>query len=152
MEVPPHEFNIPFFKEKGYIRKLCPRCGLNYWTLDPDSRTCGDAPCVDYTFIGNSPVNKVFNISEMREKFLGFFEKNDHMRIAPYPVVARWRDDLMVTIASIINFQPYVTEGILPPPANPLVVSQPCLRFEDIDLVGTTAGIQRWLCFHRGGI
>ena len=78
-------------------------------------------------------------MSEMREKFLSFFEKHDHTRINPYPVVARWRNDLMVTIASIIDFQPYVTEGILPPPANPLVVSQPCLRFEDIDLVGITA-------------
>jgi alanyl-tRNA synthetase len=56
----------------------------------------------------------------------------------------------MVTIASIINFQPYVTEGILPPPANPLVISQPCLRFEDIDLVGITMG-RHTTMFEMGG-
>jgi alanyl-tRNA synthetase len=86
----------------------------------------------------------------MREKFLSYFERYGHKRLAPYPVVARWRDDLMFTIASIIDFQPYVTEGILPPPANPLVVSQPCLRFEDIDLVGITAG-RHLTIFEMGG-
>ena len=150
MQVPSDEFRIPFFKERGLIRKLCPHCGLHYWTVNPDSENCGDAPCVDYTFINNSPVNRKYTMSEMREKFLSFFEKHDHTRISPYPVVARWRNDLMVTIASIIDFQPYVTEGILPPPANPLVISQPCLRFEDIDLVGITAG-RHLTMFEMGG-
>jgi len=150
MQVPSDEFRIPFFKERGLTRKLCPHCGLHYWTVDPDSENCGDAPCVDYTFINNSPVNRKYTMPEMREKFLSFFEKHDHTRISPYPVVARWRNDLMVTIASIIDFQPYVTEGILPPPANPLVVSQPCLRFEDIDLVGITAG-RHLTMFEMGG-
>lgn len=150
MQVPPDEFRLPFFKEEGYIRKLCPSCDLHYWTQDPDAENCGDAPCGDYTFIGNPPVNRPYSVPEMREKFLSFFEENGHKRISPYPVVARWRDDLMVTIASIINFQPYVTEGILPPPANPLVISQPCLRFEDIDLVGITAG-RHLTMFEMGG-
>ncbi len=149
MEVPSDEFELPFFKELGYTRKLCPSCGLHYWTLDIDSENCGDAPCVDYTFIGNSPVNRPYTVSEMREKFLSFFERHNHKRISPYPVVARWRDDLMITIASIIDFQPYVTEGLLPPPANPLVISQPCIRFEDIDLAGYTAG--RHLTFFEMG-
>ncbi|MFP3950977.1 MAG: alanine--tRNA ligase, partial [Candidatus Bathyarchaeia archaeon] len=70
--------------------------------------------------------------------------------VSPYPIIARWRDDLMVTIASIIDFQPYVTEGIIPPPANPLVVSQPCLRFEDVDLTGVTAG-RHLTIFEMGG-
>jgi alanyl-tRNA synthetase len=149
VEVPPDEFRLPFFLETGYVRKLCPSCGLHYWTLDPDAENCGDAPCVDYTFIGDPPVNRPFTVSEMREKFLSFFEERGHLRVSPYPVVARWRDDLMITIASIIDFQPYVTEGIIPPPGNPLVVSQPCIRFEDIDLAGYTAG--RHLTFFEMG-
>jgi alanyl-tRNA synthetase len=140
VEVPPDEFRLPFFEEEGFIRKLCPSCGLHYWTQDPDAESCGDSPCTDYTFIGDSPVNRKYDQAEMREKFLSFFEERGHKRINPYPVVARWRDDLMITIASIIDFQPYVTEGIIPPPGNPLVVSQPCIRFEDIDLAGYTAG------------
>jgi len=150
MQVPPDEFKLPFFEEEGYVRKLCPSCGYHYWTPDPDSENCGDAPCVDYSFIGNSPMNRPYTVPEMREKFLSFFEKRGHKRINPYPIVARWRNDLMVTIASIIDFQPYVTEGILPPPANPLVISQPCLRFEDIDLVGITMGRHQTM-FEMGG-
>ncbi len=149
MQVPPDEFRLPFFEEEGFVRRLCPVCGIHYWTQDPDSETCGEAPCVDYTFIGDSPVNRPYTVPEMREKFLSFFEERGHRRISPYPVVARWRDDLMITIASIIDFQPYVTEGILPPPANPLVISQPCIRFEDIDLAGYTAG--RHLTFFEMG-
>lgn len=86
----------------------------------------------------------------MREAFLSFFEANGHTRIKPYPVIARWREDLFVTIASIADFQPFVTEGIIPPPANPLVISQPCLRFNDIDNVGLTAG-RHFTIFEMGG-
>ena len=150
MQISRGEFDLPFFKENGFVRKLCPSCGNYYWTMDLESQHCGDAPCIDYSFIGHSPINRKYTYSEMREKFLSFFERHGHKRVAPYPVVARWRDDLMFTIASIIDFQPYVTEGILPPPANPLVVSQPCLRFEDVDLVGVTAG-RHGTIFEMGG-
>lgn len=150
MEISSDEFRLPFFKENGFVRKLCPGCGLHYWTQNPEAENCGDAPCVDYTFIGEPPTNKRLTVSEMRELFLAFFEDHNHRRISPYPVIARWRDDLMVTIASIVDFQPYVTEGVIPPPANPLVVSQPCLRFEDIDLVGHTAG-RHLTVFEMGG-
>ena len=75
---------------------------------------------------------KASRLPEMREAFLSFFEKNGHTRIKPYPVVARWRKDIYLTHASIIDFQPYVTEGISPPPANPLVISQPSIRLTDI--------------------
>ena len=86
----------------------------------------------------------------MREAFLSFFEKREHQRIQPYPVVARWRDDLYFTHASIIDFQPYVTNGIIPPPANPLVISQPCVRFVDVDNVGPTFG-RHLTIFEMGG-
>lgn len=86
----------------------------------------------------------------MREAFLSFFEKRGHARIKPYPVVARWRDDLYFTHASIIDFQPYVTNGIIPPPANPLVISQPCIRFVDVDNVGPTFG-RHLTIFEMGG-
>ncbi len=86
----------------------------------------------------------------MREAFLSFFEKRGHVRIKSYPVVARWRDDLYFTHASIIDFQPYVTNGITPPPANPLVISQPCIRFVDVDNVGPTFG-RHLTIFEMGG-
>ena len=86
----------------------------------------------------------------MREAFLSFFEKNGHTRIKPYPVVARWRNDIYLTHASIIDFQPYVTEGIAPPPANPLVISQPSIRLTDISNTGPTFG-RHLTIFEMGG-
>ncbi|MEM3153448.1 MAG: alanine--tRNA ligase [Candidatus Bathyarchaeia archaeon] len=140
---PAEEYALPFFKEKGYVRKLCPKCGTYYWTLNPEQETCGEARpegCAHYTFIGNPPTRRSYNLREMREFFLSFFERRGHTRIKPYPVVARWRDDIYLTHASIIDFQPYVTEGIAPPPANPLVIAQPCIRLVDITNTGPTFG------------
>jgi len=150
LEISPEEFRLPFFLENGFVRKRCKVCGSYFWTQDEERTDCGDAPCRDYEFIGDPPTRGRYTMGEMREKFLSFFEEHGHERIRPYPVVARWRDDLLFTIASIVDFQPYVTEGIIPPPANPLVVSQPCLRFEDLDLVGHTAG-RHLTIFEMGG-
>jgi alanyl-tRNA synthetase len=86
----------------------------------------------------------------MREAFLSFFEKHGHTRVKPYPVVARWRSDIYLTHASIIDFQPYVTEGIAPPPANPLVIAQPCIRLVDIANTGPTFG-RHLTIFEMGG-
>lgn len=144
------EFNLPFMRERGYVRRKCKICGSYFWTLDPDSEVCGEAPCADYTFFDNPPTRRRYSIREMRDTFLKFFERNGHEIIKPYPVVARWRDDLLITIASIADFQPFVTAGIASPPANPLVISQPCLRFEDIDKVGFTSG-RHMTIFEMGG-
>ena len=93
---------------------------------------CGDAPCGPYQFIGN-PIFRAKTVDEMREAYLSFFEKQGHTRIDRYPVAARWRDDIYLTIASIADFQPFVTSGVVPPPANPLTISQPCIRLNDLD-------------------
>ncbi|MGB9683761.1 MAG: alanine--tRNA ligase [Candidatus Bathyarchaeales archaeon] len=140
---PAEEYALPFFKELGYVRKFCPTCKTHFWTLNHEQETCGEARaegCAVYTFIGNPPTKRSYSLREMREAFLSFFERHGHMRIKPYPVVARWRDDIYLTHASIIDFQPYVTEGIAPPPANPLVIAQPCIRLVDISNTGPTFG------------
>jgi len=150
---PAEEYSLPFFKEAGFVRKLCPRCGKYFWTQNPDQETCGEARpegCASYTFINNPPTRKSYTLREMREAFLSFFEKRGHARIKPYPVVARWRDDIYLTHASIIDFQPYVTEGIAPPPANPLVIVQPCIRMVDIANTGPTFG-KYLTIFEMGG-
>ncbi|HII90921.1 MAG TPA: alanine--tRNA ligase, partial [Methanosarcina sp.] len=130
------EYQLDFFKNNGFVRKQCQSCGKFFWTRDPDRKTCGDAPCDPYTFIGNPVFSREFDISQMREYYLSFFEERGHTRINRYPVVARWRDDLYLTIASIADFQPFVTSGQVPPPANPLTISQPCIRLNDLDSVG----------------
>jgi alanyl-tRNA synthetase len=150
MSRPNNEFDLPFFRENDFVRRKCNVCGSYFWTQDPDRSDCGDAPCQEYTFIGNPPARRSYTLAEMRSKFLSFFEENGHPIIKPYPVIARWRDDVYLTGASIFDFQPYVTEGILPPPANPLVISQPCLRLTDIDNVGPTMG-RHLTIFEMGG-
>jgi alanyl-tRNA synthetase len=150
---PEKEYHVPFFDENGYVRKLCPKCKEYYWTLDPKMKTCGESTaegCAPYTFIGNPPTKKAYSLPQMREEFLSFFEKRKHTRIKPYPVVSRWRGDLYFTSASIVDFQPYVTNGLIPPPANPLVISQPCIRFVDVDNVGPTFG-RHFTIFEMGG-
>jgi len=144
------EFNIPFFLENDFIRKKCNVCNSYYWTQNQDSINCSDSPCQEYTFIGKPPTKRSYDIDGMRDLFLSFFERNDHEIINPYPIVARWRDDVYFVGASIYDFQPYVTEGIIQPPANPLVISQPCLRFTDVDNVGPTAG-RHLVIFEMGG-
>jgi alanyl-tRNA synthetase len=150
---PAEEYTLPFFKEEGFVRKLCPKCEEHFWTQNSEQETCGESTpeeCAHYTFLGNSPTRKSYSLPEMREAFLSFFEKHGHARIKPYPVVARWRSDIYLTHASIIDFQPYVTDGIAPPPANPLVIAQPCIRLVDIANTGPTFG-RHLTIFEMGG-
>jgi alanyl-tRNA synthetase len=129
------EYQLEYFKTQGFSRKICKSCGSAFWTRDSSREICGDAPCEPYNFIG-APIFRPHTLDSMREAYLSFFEKHGHTRIERYPVVARWRDDIYLTIASIADFQPFVTGGIVPPPANPLTISQPCIRLNDLDSVG----------------
>lgn len=133
---PEDAYNLDFFKAEGFHRKTCERCGGRFWTRDPSRTTCGDPPCDPYTFIGSPVFKREIELDEMREHYLSFFEERGHTRIKRYPVIARWRDDIYLTIASIADFQPFITSGLVPPPANPLTVSQPCIRLDDLDSVG----------------
>ena len=133
------EYQIDYFHDNGFERKECPSCGAHFWTRDAEREVCGEPPCADYQFIDEPGFPEEYTLEEMREAFLSFFEDNDHERIDPYPVAAnRWREDVLLTQASIYDFQPLVTSGQTPPPANPLTISQPCIRMQDIDNVGKT--------------
>jgi alanyl-tRNA synthetase len=135
------ETNIPFWQESGHSCRECTVTGLRFWSRDPSRTTSGDTVEDSYTFIGN-PIIEGFPMrgkalkDAMRETFLDYFEQRGHARIDPYPVLARWRDDIHLTIASIADFQPHVTSGLVPPPANPLGISQPCIRLTDVAAVG----------------
>lgn len=135
------EYRLDYFEDNGFSRRECPECGRRFWTRGEADR-CGEPPCSEYSFIGDSPFDESYSLEEMREEFLSFFEEQvdvPHTRIDPYPVDAsRWRDDVLLTQASIYDFQPLVTSGETPPPANPLCISQPCIRMQDIDNVGKT--------------
>ena len=136
------ECDLQFFRNNGYVRKKCPSCGSHFWTLNPEAELCGDQPCVPFSFINKPTTKKHLTLTDVRNSFLNFFEQNNHQRLTypetgeRCPVIARWRTDIYLTIASIADFQPHVTSGTVPPPANPLVISQPCIRLNDLDEVG----------------
>ena len=154
------DIESPYFNENGFVRKKCRVSDLWFWTRDHERTTSGDTDEDEYTFIGN-PLVKGFNQrgkalkDAMRSTFLQFFADRSHAPIQPYPIVARWRDDIHLTIASIADFQPHVTSGEVPPPANPLTISQPCIRLTDVAAVGrsgrhlTTFEMIAHHCFNR---
>ena len=143
------EYRLDYFAENGFERQTCSSCGAHFWSRT-ERETCGEPPCEDYGFIDDPGFDESYSLVEMREAFLSFFEEHDHERVDPAPVAAnRWRDDVLLTQASIYDFQPHVTSGQSPPPANPLVVSQPCIRMQDIDNVGKTG--RHTMAFEMGG-
>ena len=135
------EVHIPFWEDSGHFRRTCSVTGLYFWTRDSSRTTSGDTNEDPYTFIG-SPIIDGYPMrgkalkDAMRDSFLNYFSNHNHTKIEPYPVIARWRDDIHLTIASIADFQPHVTSGQVPPPANPLCISQPCIRLTDVAAVG----------------
>ena len=131
----PSEYDLEFFHKGGFHRRTCVACGHAFWSLGDFDR-CQEAPCQEYTFIGRPIFARSYALREMRETYLSFFEHRGHTRLRRYPTVARWRNDVFFTQASIYDFQPWVTNGTIPPPANPLTISQPSLRFIDLEEVG----------------
>lgn len=130
-------YSTELFKGEGFERKKCKLCGKYFWTLDKSRELCGDPEHEPYTFFKKSPIK--IDYVEFWNKFAEFFKKEGHVEIEKYPVVSRWRPDLYFTIASIQDFQRLDRGKIsFEYPANPLIVPQICLRFNDIPNVGIT--------------
>ncbi|MFA6530730.1 MAG: alanine--tRNA ligase [Candidatus Micrarchaeia archaeon] len=122
---------------RGFKRQKCEKCNRNFWSQN-ERKTCADASCIGYQFIGDTPVKKKLGYVDTWKIIEKYFTKTGHGYVKPYPTVARWRDDLYFTIASINDFQPYVVNGELEPPHNPLIIPQTCIRFQDISNVGVS--------------
>ena len=138
-------YRTNFLVENGFVRRVCPKCGKGFWTLDPERTHCPDQPCQDYEFIGDPPTKRGLNYTETWKLLEDFFRKNGHKVIRRYPVVCRWYP-LYFTIAGIIDFY-RLEDGnvVFDFPANPVFVNQPCLRFNDICNVGVTG--RHYTCF-----
>ena len=125
-------------KAEGFNRKHCAKCGTYFWSVT-EGNVCGNPACSGgFGFIGGTPAKKELDYIGVWDEFSRLFKKWGYTPIKRYPVVARWRDDTDFVQASIYDFQPYVVSGEVEPPANPLVVPQMCLRFNDIDNIGIT--------------
>ena len=132
-------------KKLGFVRKKCSLCSRNFWSVN-ERKICGDSKCEKgYSFINNTPAKKKISYTNIWKQFSKVMKKNGYSEVKRYPVVARWRDDLHFVEASIDPFIPYVVNGQVKPSANPLIIPQPCLRFNDIDNVGITGS--HYSCF-----
>lgn len=135
---PDKYFPTTVLREEGYSRQECGKCKRYFWAAEP-RETCEDAGCAGgFRFLGNTPAKEPLDYIETWKRFASMFSDKGYTPIKRYPVVARWRKDTDFVQASIYDFQPYVVNGEVEPPANPLVVPQFCLRFNDIDNVGIT--------------
>ena len=132
---PDRYYKVSLFDKEGFIRKKCSMCEKFYWTLDNSRHFCPDHE--NYSFIGKPPTNKHLDYVKAWKETEKFFRAQNHEIVRRYPVVCRWREDLYFTIASIVNFQRVIgNQVVFELPANPLVVPQMCLRFNDIENVG----------------
>ncbi|MEO9363097.1 MAG: alanine--tRNA ligase [Nitrososphaera sp.] len=131
---PDRYYKVALFDRMGFQRRQCNLCGKHFWTLT-DRQSCPDHE--NYGFIGRPPTDKRLDYVGAWKETEKFFAKNEHEIVRRYPVVCRWRDDLYFTIASIVDFQRIMNNQVVfELPANPLVVPQMCLRFNDIENVG----------------
>ena len=92
------DIDIPYFHEQGFERKVCKVTNLWYWSRDQTRETSGDTTEDEYTFIGAPIISGYTQRGKalkdaMRETILSYFEENAHDRNAPYPILARWRDE-----------------------------------------------------------
>ncbi len=131
-------YNLSLFKSEKFKRQKCKKCGMNFWaTYERDN--CGDSACIgSFEFIGKSPTKRKLDFTSVWKKYSKVMSKLGYDPIKRYPVIARWRDDTWFTQASIYCFQPHVVSGEVKPPAKALVMSQPSLRFNDLENVGIT--------------
>ena len=74
--------------------------------------------------------------SELREKFLRFFEEKGHL-IAPSDSLVPDDPTLLFTSAGMVQFKPFFM-GERVPPRTRIATSQKCLRTGDLEIVGTT--------------
>ncbi|MGF2948016.1 alanine--tRNA ligase [Microbacterium alcoholitolerans] len=75
--------------------------------------------------------------AEIAQRYLNFFEKNDHVIVPSASLVS---DDptLLFTVAGMVPFIPYLT-GVVPAPHPRIADVQKCIRTNDIEEVGKTA-------------
>lgn len=133
---PEKYYKVELFDRLGFERSKCTHCGGHFWALVRRER-CPN--CESYGFIGNPPTSKRLDYVNAWKAVEKFFTKHGHTSVKRYPVVCRWREDLFFTVASIVDFQRVIGgKVVFELPANPLIVPQMCLRFNDIENVGVS--------------
>jgi alanyl-tRNA synthetase len=77
------------------------------------------------------------NTAEIAQRYLDYFEKNDHL-IVPSSSLVSDDPSLLFTVAGMVPMIPYLT-GVVPAPHPRIADVQKCIRTNDIEEVGRTA-------------
>ncbi|MFT4260120.1 alanine--tRNA ligase [Microbacterium sp.] len=77
------------------------------------------------------------NTAEIAQRYLDYFEKNDHL-IVPSASLVSDDPSLLFTVAGMVPMIPYLT-GVVPAPHPRIADVQKCIRTNDIEEVGRTA-------------
>jgi alanyl-tRNA synthetase len=77
------------------------------------------------------------NSQLVRESFLDFFKKRDHVIVPSMSLIPRDDPSVLFTIAGMVQFKPFFT-GSIPLPYKRAASIQKCLRLSDLDNVGKT--------------
>lgn len=81
---------------------------------------------------------KKFGLNELREKYLAFFDQNDHLTVRSYPLIPQEDKTLLFIVAGMVPLKNYFS-GLAKPPKTRMATVQKCIRTNDIDNVGYTA-------------
>ena len=81
---------------------------------------------------------KKLGTNELRERYLKFFEKKDHLRLDSAPLVPKNDKSLLLINSGMAPLKPYFT-GVQTPPKNRITTCQKCIRTGDIENVGKTS-------------
>ena len=77
-------------------------------------------------------------LNEIRERFLSFFDKKDHLRLKSFSLVPDNDNSLLLINSGMAPLKPYFT-GALTPPRKRVATCQKCIRTPDIENVGKTS-------------
>ena len=138
-------WDLPILKENGFKRQNCKSCGKWFWAV-VDQDKCNDSSCRPYEFLGKPFIPKKYSYFSAWDAIKKFFVKEGHVPLERYPVLCRWYP-LYFNIAGIVNF--YRMSGnklTFEFPANPSIVLQPCLRFNNIPNIGVTGRADTSFC------
>ena len=77
-------------------------------------------------------------LNELREKYLSFFERKEHLRLPSFSLVPQGDKSILLINAGMTPMKKYFT-GEVTPPKNRVTTCQKCIRTPDIENVGKTA-------------
>ena len=81
---------------------------------------------------------KAMGVNEVREEFLAFFERKEHLRMASASLVPQNDNSLLLVNSGMAPLKPFFT-GQEVPPSKRVATCQKCIRTGDIENVGKTA-------------